>query len=67
MDIDWSAWTPADHAAADAIAGPRLQELLDAAGIELPVARSRIGELSAILEATLTSDVTTREMGGPVP
>jgi hypothetical protein len=67
MDVDWDAWTPADHAAAEAIAGPRLRELLDAAGIELPFAKSRIGELSAILQATLTSEVTTREMGGPVP
>jgi hypothetical protein len=67
MDNDWDAWTRADHAAAEAIAGPRLQELLDAAGIELPLAKSRIGELSAILRATLTSEVTIREMGGPVP
>jgi hypothetical protein len=67
MDVDWDAWTPADRAAAEAIAGPRLQELLDAASIELPFAKSRTGELSAILQAALTSDVTTREMGGPVP
>lgn len=51
---------------ADAITGRRLRELFDAAAIELPVARSKIGELPAILQAILTSDVTTREMGAPV-
>lgn len=65
--VSWDSWTPADHTAAEAIAGPRLQELLDAAGIELPMAKSRIGELAAILQATVTSDVRAREMGSPVP
>jgi hypothetical protein len=65
--VDWDAWKPGDSLAAEMIAGPRLQELLDAARIELPVAASRIGELSAILEVTLRSDVTTREFDGPVP
>jgi hypothetical protein len=65
--MDWDAWTPADHPAAETIAGPRLQELLDAAGIELPMAQSRVAELAAILQAVLTSDVTARETGGPVP
>jgi len=62
VDVDWDAWTPGDHAAAAAIAGPRLQELLDAAGIEVPIAASRFDELTAILEATLASDETS----GPV-
>jgi hypothetical protein len=62
MGHDWDAWKPGDHEAAAAIAGPLLQQLLEAARIELPIAASRIAELSAILEATLASD----EMSGPV-
>jgi hypothetical protein len=65
MDIDWDTWTPADHVAADAIAGPRLQQLLDAARIDLPIPASRIGEVTAILEETLRSDVTALP-GGPI-
>lgn len=62
MDIDWDAWTPADHAAAEMIAGTRLEQLLEAARITLPVAASLIGELPAISVATLASDETR----GPV-
>jgi len=62
VEVDWDAWQPGDRAAAEIIAGPSLQELLDASGIDLPVAASRIAELSAILEATLASD----ETHGPV-
>jgi hypothetical protein len=62
MEVDWDAWQPGDRTAAEIIAGPRLQELLDASGIDLPVAAFRIGELSGILGATLASD----EMSGPV-
>lgn len=58
MEVDWDAWRPGDRAASEIIAGPRLQELLDASGIELPIAASRIGDVTAILEATLASDAT---------
>lgn len=59
--MDRDDWTPADHTAAEAIAGPRLEPLLHAAVIKLPIAASRIRELSAILEATFAAD----EMPGP--
>jgi hypothetical protein len=62
MGVDWDAWKPGDRAAAEAIAGPRLEQILAVAAGELPITANRIGELSAILEATLVSDETR----GPV-
>lgn len=55
----WGEWTPGDYAAAEAIAGPGLRQLLDQAGIVIQsIAQSRLEELSAVLEQTLMSDVT---------
>jgi hypothetical protein len=62
VDVNWDAWKPGHHAAAAAVAGARLKQLLDAAGIELPIAASQFGEVSAILEATLASAA----LAGPV-
>ena len=57
--VDWGGWTPGDYEAAEAIAGPGLRLLLDNAGIVIQsIAESRLEELSAVLEATLASDVT---------
>jgi hypothetical protein len=58
---DWGAWTPGDYAAAEAIAGAGLRQLLDSSGIVIQsIAESRLEELSAVLEATLRSDETQR-------
>ena len=62
MDVDWDAWKPGGHAAAAAIAGPRLRQLLDAAAIELPVAARQLGEVAAVLGASLASAA----LAGPV-
>ncbi len=66
---DWGEWTPGDYAAAEAIAGPGLRQLLDNAGIVIQsIAESRLEELSAVLEATLRSDETKRPpLPEPVP
>ena len=69
LDPDWGAWTPGDYAAADAIAGPGLRQLLAEAGIRIKsIAESRLEELSAVLEATLRSDEILRAPGTePLP
>jgi len=68
-DVDWGGWTPGDYAAADAIAGPGLRQLLAEAGIRIKsIAESRLEELSAVLEATLRSDEILRTPGTePLP
>lgn len=59
--VDWGSWTPGDYAAAEAIAGPGLRQLLAAADITIQsIAESRLEELAAVLEATLASDVILR-------
>lgn len=59
--VDWNGWTPGDYAAAEAIAGPGLRQLLADADITIKsIAESRLEELAAVLEATLASDVTLR-------
>ena len=64
-EVDWGAWTPGDYAAAEAISGPGLRQLLDAADITIQsIAESRLEELSAVLEETLASDVMHRR---PLP
>lgn len=69
LDPDWGAWTPGDYAAADAIAGPGLRQLLQEAGIRIKsITESRLEELSAVLEATLRSDEIRRTPGTePLP
>lgn len=63
--VDWGSWTPGDYEAAEAIAGPGLRTLLDDAGIQIKsIADSRLEELAAVLEATLSSDVVHRQ---PLP
>jgi hypothetical protein len=58
---DWAGWTPGDYAAAEQIAGPGLRQLLDSEGIVIrSIAQTRLEELSAVLEATLQSDVTAQ-------
>lgn len=60
---DWAGWTPGDYAAAQAIAGEGLSQLLAQADVTIQsIAETRIGELAAVLEATLASDETS----GPV-
>lgn len=67
-DVDWDGWTPGDYAAAEAIAGPGLRQLLAEQDIRIrSIAESRLEELSAVLEETLASDETTRDLDGPVP
>jgi SPP1 gp7 family putative phage head morphogenesis protein len=67
-EVDWDEWTPGDYAAAEAVAGDGLQQLLDAADITIrSIAQSRVGELAAVLEATLASDVTSISPEGPLP
>jgi len=69
LDPDWGSWTPGDYAAAEAIAGPGLRQLLAEAGIRIKsIAESRLEELSAVLEATLRSDAIRRTPGTePLP
>lgn len=69
LDPDWGSWTPGDYAAAEAIAGPGLRQLLAEAGIRIKsIAESRLEELSAVLEETLLSDAITRTPGTePLP
>lgn len=67
-DVDWGAWTPGDYEAAQEVAGPGLRQLLAEAGIRIKsIAESRLEDLSDVLERTLASDETTREMNGPKP
>jgi SPP1 gp7 family putative phage head morphogenesis protein len=67
-DVDWGAWTPGDWEAAQEIAGPGLRQLLAETGIVIrSIAESRLEELSAVLEQSLSSDEVTREMNGPKP
>jgi SPP1 gp7 family putative phage head morphogenesis protein len=64
----WGTWTPGDYEAALEVAGPGLRQLLAEAGIRIKsIAESRLEELSGVLERTLASDETTREMNGPRP
>lgn len=67
--VDWAGWTPGDYAAAEAIAGPGLRQLLSAQGITIQsIASSRLEELSAVLEATLASDEIYRPpLPAPLP
>lgn len=61
--VDWGAWTPGDYAAAEAIAGAGLRQLLAEADITIrSIAESRLEELAAVLEATLASDITERPL-----
>ena len=69
LSPDWGSWTPGDYAAAEAIAGPGLRQLLAEAGIRIrSIAESRLEELSAVLEETLRSDAILRTPGTePLP
>lgn len=68
QDVDWGAWTPGDYEAAEQIAGPGLRQLLAESGIVIrSIAESRLEELSAVLEASLSSDEVTRELDQPKP
>lgn len=61
LEVDWGAWTPGDHEAAEAIAGPGLRQLLDNAGIQIKsITETRLEELADVLEATLASDEVHR-------
>ena len=65
---DWAGWTPGDHKAAEAVAGDGLRQLLAEAGVRISsIADTRLGELAAVLEQTLASDIVYREMDEPVP
>jgi hypothetical protein len=68
-DVDWGAWKPGDHRAAAAIAGPGLQQLLAERDIRIKsIAQSRLADLARVLEATLSSDVTSRPLlPAPLP
>ena len=60
--VDWRGWTPADHAAAEQIAGEGLQRLLADADVTIQsIAESRVGELADVLEASLASEVSEIE------
>lgn len=60
-EVDWGAWTPGDAAAAEAIAGPGLRQLLANDGIQIKsITESRLEELADVLEATLASDEVHR-------
>ena len=66
--VDWGRWTPGDWEAAQEAAGAGLRQLLAEAGIRIKsIAETRLEELAAVLEATLASDITQREMDQPVP
>lgn len=68
-DVDWGAWKPGDHAAAEQIAGPGLRQLLAEQDIRIKsIADSRLEELSKVLEETLRSDEIRRQPGTePLP
>jgi hypothetical protein len=67
-DVDWGAWKPGDYEAAEQVAGPGLRQLLAETGVRIKsITDSRLEELSDVLERTLASDETTREMNGPKP
>jgi hypothetical protein len=68
LETTWVDWIKDRKGAPPGTGDTRVEKLLAEAGVRIKsIAESRLEELSGVLERTLASDETTREMNGPKP